>query len=107
MNREQLLQQMICLLLVTLFVLSVIGCGAMQSLFATPAPAPISPQPGEWIASAESLGKFVFKVAPDSTVVTLASFHLAGCGRVFLCSTRSPSVASSTRLGRALMAPGE
>lgn len=75
MNREQLLQRMIWFLLVTLFVLPVVGCGAMQSLFATPAPTPISPQPGEWIASAEPLGEFVFKVAPDGTIVTLASFH--------------------------------
>jgi hypothetical protein len=32
-------------------------------------------QPGEWTASAESLGEFVFEVASDSTVVTLASFR--------------------------------
>jgi hypothetical protein len=75
MNREQLLQQMIGLSLVTLFVLAVSGCSAMQNLFATPAPTPISPKPGEWTASAEPLGEFVFKVAPDSTIVTLVSFH--------------------------------
>jgi len=74
MNREQLLQKMICLPLITLFALSV-GCGAIQSLSATPTPTRISPKPGEWTASAESLGKFVFKVAPDSTVVTIVSFH--------------------------------
>jgi hypothetical protein len=75
MNRERLLQQVICLPLVTLFVLAVSGCSTMPSLFATPTPTPISPQSGEWTASAESLGEFVFKVAPDSTVVTLVCLH--------------------------------
>jgi hypothetical protein len=75
MKRKQLLPQMICLLLITLFVLSVSGCRAMQSLFVTPTPTPISPKPGEWTASAESLGEFVFEAAPDSPVVTLVSFH--------------------------------
>jgi hypothetical protein len=75
MKREQLRPQMICLLLVTLFVVSVSGCRAMQSLFATPTPTPIFPKPGEWTASAESLGEFVFEAAPDSPVVTLVSFH--------------------------------
>jgi hypothetical protein len=61
--------------------LSVSGCGALQSLLATPIPTPIPPQPGEWTALAESLGEFVFEVAPDSTAVTLVSFHFTQ----FLC----------------------
>jgi hypothetical protein len=87
MNREQLPQQMICLLLVTLFVLSVSGCSAMQSLFATPTPIPISPKPGKWTASAESLGEFMFEVAPDSTIVTLVSFHF----KQFQCGSTTAS----------------
>jgi aromatic ring-opening dioxygenase catalytic subunit (LigB family) len=75
MNREQPQQQMVCLLLVTLFVLSASSCGAIQSLFVTLTTTPMSPQPGEWTASAESLGEFVLEMAPDGTVVTLVSFH--------------------------------
>ena len=78
---EQLLRQLVCLL-VALFVSSV-GCSATQSLFATPTATPILPKPGEWTVSAESLGEFVFEVAPDSTVVTLVSFHF----RQFQCGS--------------------
>jgi hypothetical protein len=74
MNCEQLRQNMICLPLIALLALS-IGCGAIQTLFATPTRAGASPQPGEWTASAESLGTFAFRVSPDSTTVTLVSFH--------------------------------
>lgn len=72
--------------LITLFALS-LGCGAIRSVSATPTPARISPQPGEWTASAESLGKFVFKVAPDSPVVTLVSFHF----QQFQCGSSTPN----------------
>ncbi len=74
MNRGQSLQKMIRIPLLALSAL-LIGCGAIQSLFATPTPTRLSLKRGEWTASAESLGEFVFKVAPDTTVITLVSFH--------------------------------
>ncbi len=69
-----MLRQMTRLSMVTLLVMSASCCGACQRLLAILAPT-TSPQPGEWIASAESLGEFVFEVAPDSTIVTLVSVH--------------------------------
>jgi hypothetical protein len=74
-NSVLLFQPVIRVLLVTSFGLTASGCCALQALLATPARTPIPPQPGEWTASAESLGEFVFEVSPDSTVVTLVSFH--------------------------------
>jgi hypothetical protein len=41
------------------------------------------PKPGTWSASADSLGELVFEVAPDSTVVTVVSFHF----RQFQCGS--------------------
>jgi hypothetical protein len=58
MNRELLPQQTIGLLLVTLSVLSVSGCGAMQSLFATP-PTNTDIPPTRYV---ERFGRFVRRV---------------------------------------------
>jgi hypothetical protein len=75
-NSVLLFQPMVRLLLVTSLALPVGGCCcALQALLSTPSPTPMPPQPGEWTASAESLGEFIFEVAPDSTAITLISVH--------------------------------
>ncbi len=84
MSCERLLRQTIRSLAIALFVVSVSAC-ALQGMWGRLAQKP--PAPGEWVASAESLGEFVFEVAPDSTAVTLVSVHF----KQFQCGSTTAS----------------
>lgn len=87
MNGARLLRWLICHLAAALFALSACTCGSLRGLWVTLVATPVPPRPGEWVASAESLGEFVFEVSPDATAITLVSVHF----KQFRCGSTASS----------------